>query len=181
MLERLTLGDSLNFTTTVSGYSAASGWVLKYRLIPRASGTAIDITCTADGELHRATVAASTTAGWTAGTYTWASWVEKAGEKYSVANGSIQLLADPRTATSTYDLRTDAQIALDQAKAALKAWTPTTKRYSIAGREMEFNTPGDIIKVIQFWENEVAREANAAGMAAGLKNRRRIQVRLNRG
>lgn len=180
MLERLIVGDTLNYATTVVGYSAADAWVLKYRLIPRGSGSAIEITCTADGELHRAQVSAATTSAWATGTYTWASWVEKAGEKYSVANGSIVLLADPRTATSTYDLRTDAQIALDQAKAALKAWTPTTKRYSIAGRDMEFNSASEIIGLIAYWESEVAKETNAIALASGQRSRRQVFVRLNR-
>lgn len=180
MLERLTLGDTLNFTTAVSGYGAASGWTLKFRLIPRTSGSAISITCAADGDLHRASVDATTTAAWTAGIYNWSSWVEKAAEKYSVASGVITLLADPRTINAPYDLRTDAQIALDQAKAALKAWTPTTKRYSIAGREMEFNSVTEIIELIGYWETEVAKEANALALASGQRSRRQVFVRLNR-
>lgn len=181
MLERLILGDTLNFTTTVDGYAASADWVLKYRLIPRLSGSAIDITCTASGDLHLCQVPAATTAGWTAGTYAWASWVEQGTEKYSVATGEIKLLANPRTATAPFDLRSDAEIALAQAKAAFAAWTPTTKSYSIGGRSMEFNTAADILPVISYWETEVAKEANAAAVAAGRPNGRRVFVRLGRG
>ena len=181
MLERLILGDTLDFTTTVDGYAASAGWVLKYRLIPRVSGTAIDITCTASGDLHRAQVDATTTANWGAGVYAWHSWVEKGTEKYSVASGEIKLLPNPRTATAPFDLRTDAQVALDQAKAAFAAWTPTTKSYSIGGRSMEFNSAADILPVIRYWESEVAKEANASNLAKGLASGRRVFVRLGRG
>lgn len=181
MLERLILGDTLNFTTTVDGYAASAGWALKYRLIPRVSGSAIEITCTASGDLHLAQVDATTTANWVAGTYTWASWVEQGTEKYSVATGEIKLLVNPRTATAPFDLRTDAQVALDQAKAAFAAWTPTTKSYSIGGRSMEFNSAADILPVISYWEAEVAKETNAANMAKGMASGRRVLVRLGRG
>jgi hypothetical protein len=181
MLERLILGDTLNFATTVDGYPASSGWVLKYRLVPRTAGAAISITCIADGELHRAQVAATTTAGWTAGTYSWASWVELGTEKYSVATGSITLVADPRTASAPFDLRTEAEVALDQARAAFAAWTPTTKKYTIGGRSMEFNSTADIIPIVQFWEREVAKEQRANDLAKGLADRRRTYVRMSRG
>lgn len=181
MLERLVLGDTLNYATSVADYPASSGWVLKFRLVPRVSGSAIEITCTADGDLHRAQVSASTTAAWAAGTYSWLSWVEQGSEKYSVSNGQIQLIADPRSASAPLDLRTDAQVALDQSKAAFAAWTPTTRSYSIGGRSMEFNSPADILPVIRFWEGEVAKEANAAAMAKGMASGRRVFVRLGRG
>jgi hypothetical protein len=181
MLARLIVGDTLNFATTVAGYSAADGWALKYVLVPLVSGASITLTTAADGSDHRLQVGAVTTATWPAGSYNWASWVEKASEKYSVSNGQITLLADPRTATAPFDLRTDAQIALVQARAAFQAWTPTTRRYSIDGREMEFASAGDIIKVVRFWETEVAREDNAALQAKGMASRRKVYVRLVRG
>lgn len=179
MLDTLTLGDTLNFLTTVDGFSPVDGWVLKYRLIPRASGSPIDITASAEGADFRVQVSAATTGGWGSGTFSWASWVEKAGEVYSVDSGSIQLLPNPRTA-STLDSRTDAQIALDQARAAFKAWTPTTRSYQIGFRRMEFAAPADILAVIAYWEGEVEKEQAAAAVAKGLPDPRKILVRSAR-
>lgn len=183
MQDSLFLGDSLNFTTSVADYLPSDGWTLKFRLIPRVSGAAISITTTqdtTDSSLHRAQVTAATTAAWAAGIFNWASWVEKAAEKYSVSQGVITLRADPRTSSAPYDLRSDAQIALDQARAAFAGWSPTTKSYQIAGREMVFNSAAEILSVISYWENQVLAETNAAGMAAGLKSRRKVMVRLGR-
>ena len=183
MQDSLFLGDTLNFTTLVPDYLPTDGWTLKFRLIPRTSGSAITLTSAQDADdssLHRTQVSAATTATWTAGIFNWASWVEYSGESYSISSGVITLRADPRTTTAPYDLRSDAQIALDQARAAFAAWSPTTRSYTIAGREMEFNSPAAIIEVISYWENQVKAEQNVADMAAGMKNRRKIMVRLGR-
>lgn len=181
MQERLTLGRTLNFATTVADYPASDGWTLKIALIPRAGGSVVTLTSAADGDDHRFQVTAATTGAWTAGTYNWASWVEKAGEKYDVSQGVTDLLANPESATTGYDIRTQAQKALDDARAALAAWTPTTKRYAINGREMEFSSKADIIAIIGYWEQQVAQEERAVAISKGLGDRRQIYLRLGRG
>lgn len=182
MLERLVLGDTLNYTTAVADYPASAGWALTYRLVPRSgAGTAIEFTSTADGDLHRLQVSATTTAAWTAGTYSWHSWVSLGVEKYTVATGAISLLADPRSSSGPLDLRTEAEIALADAKAALAAWTPTTRSYTIAGRSMTFSTTAEIVPLIQYWEREVAKEKRAVALAKGGPDPRRVYVRMSRG
>lgn len=185
MLDRLVLGDTLNYATTVAGYPASEGWTLSYRLVPRSgAGTAIEFSCSADTtdpEAHRAQVSAATTAAWAAGAYSWFSWVSKAAEKYSVSTGAITLVADPRSSSGPLDLRTEAEVALAQAKAALAAWTPTTRSYTIGQRSMTFNSTADIIPIIQYWEREVAKERRAAARASGLDTGRNVYVRLGRG
>lgn len=173
----LIAGDSLNYLSTATGYSAADGWVLKYRLIPRTVGnSAIDITATAEGADHRVQVAAATTASWAADTYGWAAWVEMGAEKYTVQTGQLTVQPDPRTAAVGTDTRSLARRALDDAKAALAAYSPTKRRYRIADREMEFNSPGDIIKTITYWEGKVDAEDRLAGRAEKLG--RRIYSRI---
>lgn len=184
MLARLILGSTLNYVTTVAGYSASDGWVLKFRLIPRASGSAISITCiadTADPSAHRAQVSAGTTATWTAGIYSWASWVELGSEKYDVATGVITLVADPRTASAPYDLRSDAQVALDNVRATIRGKASAdVLRYQIAGRSLERYAMSELIALESKLATEVAREIEAARLAAGLKSRKQIYVRTGR-
>lgn len=185
MLDRLILGDTLNYATTVAGYAASDGWTLSFRLIPRTSGSAISITCTADDDdpdAHRAEVSAATTAAWAAGVYNWASWVSKASEKYSVSTGVITLVADPRTATAPYDLRSDAQVALDNVRATIRGKASAdVLKYTIAGRSLERYPMAELIQLESKLSAEVAREMDAARIAAGLKSRRRIMLRLGRG
>ena len=180
MQHELIAGDSLNFLTTLAAYPAPT-WVLKFRLIPRtAANPAIALTAVAEGVDHRVTSAATVTATWAADTYTWTSWVERAAEVYSVESGQIVIKANPRTAAAGYDGRTQAEKALDQAKAALAAWTPTTRKYRIGDREMEFAGKADIIGIVSYWQNEIARERRAAALSKGLADPRKTYVRLGR-
>lgn len=181
MQQELIAGDSLSFLTTVSEYPASSGWVLKFRLVPRTgTNSAIELTAAAEGELHRTTASAASTSAWAADNYTWASWVEKGAEVYSIENGQIVVKPNPRTVAAGHDGRSEAEKALDDANAALAAWTPTTRRYKINGREMEFNGQADILAIISHWTMAVQREQAAKSMAAGRPNPRKMQVRMGR-
>lgn len=177
MQQELIAGDTLNFTTTTPGYSAADGWVLKYRLVSRTvGGAAITLTGTAEGEAHRVQASATATAAWVAGTYGWSAWVEKAGEKYTVQDGQILVKPDPRTVAAGTDTRSQARRALDDARTALAAWTPTMRRYRIGDREREFSSTADVIKLIAHLEREVEAEDRLAGRV--VKPGRRIYSRI---
>lgn len=175
--QELVAGDSLNFLTAGGAYPASSGWVLKYRLAPRTgANTAIDITATAEGDDHRVAIAAVSTSSWAADNYTWVSWVEKAGEVYTVDNGQLVVKPNPRTLPAGYDGRSGARRALDEARTAFYAWNPTQRRYKIGDREMEFNSTGDILKKIKQLEQEVLAEEVMAGRTE--KVGRRIHSRI---
>jgi hypothetical protein len=182
MQQELIAGDTLNFLTQVPDYPATSAWVLKFRLVPRTVGnTAIAITATAEGADHRVTVSAATTTAWGVDSYTWTSWVEKGAEVYSVDSGQIVVKTNPRTAAAGTDGRSVAVKALDQAKAALAAWTPTTRRYRIGDREHEFSSKADIVGLISYWTTEVAREQRREALAKGMPDPSKAFVRLIRG
>ena len=79
----LTAGDTWAWEITLADYPASAGWALSYALV---SPTArIAITSAAAGDAHRVTVAATTTAGYAAGTYTWQSYVTRTTERHTVA------------------------------------------------------------------------------------------------
>lgn len=182
MQQELIAGDTLNFLTSVPDYPAGSGWVLKFRLVPRTvGGTPIALTAAAEGDEHRVTASASTTANWGADNYTWTSWVEKGTEVYSIDRGQIAVRANPRSTAAGYDGRSVAEKALADAKAAMAAWTPTTQRYRIGEREMWFASKADIVGVINHWEIEVKRERRAEALAEGRPDPAKTYVRVNRG
>ena len=108
MQAQIRCGDTLDFTTTLVDYPASAGWVLTYRLVPRLSGTPISISGTASGDDHRSSATATTTAAWTAGEYSWAGYVDKAGEHYVVDSGTVTLLPNMATVAS-YDSRSPAR------------------------------------------------------------------------
>lgn len=179
MQDTLRVGDTLDFTTTLVDYPASAGWVLTYRLIPRLSGTPISIVGTAVDDDHRTSATASTTASWTAGEYSWVAYVDLAGEHYVVDEGTVTLLPNLSIATA-YDGRSQAEVALADAKAALAEFQSSggrVKSYSIAGRSMEFDAAGDILKLVSYWQIEVTREQAAKAVAKGLADPRRIYLR----
>ena len=182
MQEQIRVGDTLDFTTTLVDYPASAGWVLTYRLIPRVSGTPISIGGTASGDDHRTSAVASTTATWAAGEYSWVGYVDLAGEHYVVDEGTVTLLPNLATA-SAYDGRSKAAKALEDAETALASFQATggrVKRYSIAGREMEFDNAGDILTLVSYWRIQVTQEAAAAAVSKGLADPRRIYLRAGR-
>jgi hypothetical protein len=162
---QLTAGDTLQFVTATPGFPASAGWALLYRLIPRVAGASvIEIATAAYGDDHRAQVGPSVTGGWASGLYSWASWVERSGETYTIASGQIEILPDPRQAAPGFDGRSASQRALDDARAALRAWDPATRRYKIGEREREFNSVAEIRKLIGLLELEVRREASGCNL-----------------
>lgn len=170
-------GVTVKWTDTLGEYSALDGWVLKYAL-RHPTNTKIDLQSSAQGSDHQFVVPASGTgssAGWQAGVYTWRAYAERAGEKYPVGSGEIEVVAD-FAAANNVDGRSQARKALDDARAAFAAWTPTRRKYRIGEREMEFSAAAEIIKVIQFWQAEVDREDLLAGRRRELG--RRIYTRL---
>lgn len=171
-------GDTWKWTRTLADYPA-SAWTLKYRLKNAAGG--IEITATASGDDFDITVAAATTAAYTAGTYAWIAWVEGgSSEKYTVGEGSIVVEPDYRSslAAAALDDRSHARKMLDAIEAWLEAKDPAVAEYEIAGRRMKYIPVAELLKLRQFYAREVAAESAAAKLAAGLGSGRKIQFRL---
>lgn len=182
MFSRFTNGDTFSLTTNLSAYPASEGWTLKHRFVPRAGdATPIEITTTADGDAHVALVAAVDTAEWTAGTYTFASYVENGdGEIHTTETGTLELLPDPREAT-TLDTRTDAAVALANVRAMLQGVaSKNVQRYEINGRSLEHYSIPDLIALEAKLVADVKREEQMAAIAAGTPPRRKVFARVGR-
>jgi hypothetical protein len=187
MKEILIAGDSIDeeveaFDSAGNEYSGDDGWTAKFRFMPRGggSGSAFEIPCAWTGDAFRYQVASSQSASWTPDNYTWALVVTKTGLQVTLETGQAQVTPNPLTA-ATYDGRTQAEKALDDAKAALASFNATSgrvKSYSIAGRAMEFDSGSEILKLISFWELQVAKEARAKSIASGLGDPYRVYVRM---
>jgi len=180
MQNQIVAGETLNYRAIAPDYPASAGWVVTLYLNPRAGGTATSVSSTADGDDHLLQVSATTTASWDAGAWGWETWAALGAERYRLEHGQWEVVPGLIGAAAGTDTRSQARRALDDAKAAFAAWTPTTRRYKIGAREMEFSSTAEIIQVISYWENEVRREENAAGMAAGRPDKRKVHVRLGR-
>lgn len=175
-----TVGDTLSWRRALADYPASAGWVLAYRFINTSAK--FDITTSASGDDHLVSVLASTSAGFTAGTYSWQAFVTKAAERYTVGTGVC--VVEPNLAAVSaagYDDRTPARKALDALNAGLATFGSNAhvQGYSIEGREMRYRTFADFIAARDRLVQEVAREEAAQRAAAGLpsKNKMRVQFR----
>lgn len=172
-------GDTWAWTRTLANYPASASWVLKYTLIN--AGGRINITGTADGDTHVISVAAATTAGYSAGTYTWQAFVEKASERYTVGNGTVVVRLGLSSGSGGSDQRTQAQEAMEDALAALAAYTASrgmVAEYEIAGRKMKFRSIDEIRRLVNFWRREVQAEIDAENIRRGLGTSRKIFTRF---
>lgn len=173
----VTAGDSLSWTRSLADYPASSSWVLHYRLINATAK--IDITGTASGSDHLISVAASTSAGWAAGTYTWQAYVSKATERYTIGTGTMVVKPDLAAVSAAgYDDRTPARKALDALNAGLETFGSNAhvQEYAIEGRTMRYRTFADFMAARDRLTQEVTREDAAQRAAAGLPGKNKLNV-----
>jgi hypothetical protein len=184
MQSKLIAGDSLRFSSSVPDYPASDGYTLTYKLVRRdAAGGPITIVAAADGDGYLVTVLPATTASWTPGKYTWAAYVTKTGERYTVETGEVEILPDPAVSGAPLDMRSQARKALDDLNAARATWVATggrVKRYSIAGRDIEYKDAAEIDMEINYWTKQVGEEQTSADLEAGRRPKNRILTRFVR-
>lgn len=175
---RVTAGDTVEWARTLDDYPASAGWTLSYTLIN--SSAKISLSSTASGDAHLVSVTAATSANWAAGTYAWQAVVTKTTQRYSVGSGNLVINANWAAAT-TYDSRSTAKKTLEAVDAALLTYGAKAylQSYEISGRSQRFHTPGEFLAFRSRLQAEVAREDNAARIAAGLAPRNQINVRFN--
>lgn len=153
-------GDTLNWLISAPDYPASGGWSLEYTLI-NAAGK-ITFSSSGEGDAHRLTVAAATTAEWAAGQYAWQRRAKKAAEAYTLATGAIEIKAD-FSAQTQLDARTHAQKTL----AALEAWIEghdlSVAEYEIAGRRMKYIPIADLLKLRSQYQREVRGQSGKSG------------------
>lgn len=164
----VTAGDSWSWTRALADYPASAGWTLTYYLSlgPAAPKT---ITCTADGDNHVATVAA-TASDWAPGDYHWTSRVEKDGELHTADSGVLTVQPDP---SATVDRRTHAEKCLAAVTAVLEGRTgDSIAEYEIDGVKAKHLAPADLLRLRGFYLRAVRRER-------GLPTHRVIPVRFD--
>ena len=174
-LNKIIAGDTLDFSTNVTGYPPSAGWTLKYRLVPRVTGAAILIICAADTatDFHRAQVAPAVTAAYVAMDYSWSSWVEKTGARYTVDTGGITVAPDP-SAVSIVDNRSTAQRNLDTLEAAISARISgdLITKYTIGSRSLEKESITHLLELRAQLRAQVATETAQTNLNSGKINAR---------
>jgi hypothetical protein len=179
--EPLTLraGDTWQWKRSLTDYPAGT-WTLKYRFKNAAGG--FEVVAAADGTDHSVTVTAATTTGYAAAKYSWIAWVEAGAEKYTIDQGTLQVLPDLRTGTATaaQDTRSHARKVLDALEALIEGKaTRDQMAYTINGRSLTRLAPEELLKWRSQYVAEVAAEEQAQAIASGHPaTGNKLQVRL---
>lgn len=167
-------GDTAKWLRSLDDYPASASWVLTYTLVSAAQR--YTFSASASGDQHLVTVAATTTATWAAGTYTWRAQVAKAGEVYTVGTGSLTVKPSFSAAT---DARSHARRTLEAIEAVIEGRaTSEVSYYMIGGRQLRYIEPAQLLALRDRYRAEVAREDAAQRAAAGLPDKRRVFVRF---
>lgn len=181
----LIAGDTAEWSDTSADYPASDGWVMHHRFTPlAATGTAFELTATADGDDHLTAAATTTTALWVPGVYSWARWVAKTvaltPERYTLGSGSVTILANPASASPGYDARTPAKAALDACDEALRNYGSKAYLQSITlgDRSKTFRSPAEFLSFRSKLQAEVTREANLDRLRQGLPSKSQLLVRF---
>ncbi len=146
----------------------ASIWTLKYWFKKTgSSGANFSITATADGDAFAIAVSATTTAGYTAGDYTWAAVVTAGSEAFPVDSGTLEL--EPRYDQATnLDDRSHARKVLDAIEAVIEGWASKDQEsYSIGGRSLSRTPLDELMKFRDQYRAEVYAEELAENIANG--------------
>jgi len=159
-------GLSETWTESINDYPATE-YTLKYNL--QNSSANVAIVSTADGNAHTVTLTASTTAGYTAGTYKWQSYVENisdSDEKVFIAQGTIEIVNTFLSGNT--DQRSHARKTLEAIEAVIEnRATQDHLSYSIAGRAITLLSTKELIEFRSFYRAEVALEDKQDGINAG--------------
>lgn len=181
----LRAGDTWSWKDTVSGYQAGAlptDWVLKYHLRGKDL-TSIDIVSTADGTDHAISVTADESSSFTPGSYVWAAYVERTVtgvlERHTVGSGDVDVLPFLRQATSADDFRSHARKTLAAIDAVMEGRASVDQeQITIAGRSLVRTPMADLIKLRQYYEQQVDAEEAAERIAKGLSGKKRILTRF---
>ena len=119
---------------------------------------AINLAATIDGDEFVFSADASTTATWSAGDYWYSVRVTSGSAVQELESGQVTVLPDMATASSGYDGRTQAEIALAAIEAVLaNRATKDQDRYRINNRELYRTSISDLLKLrYRDWETLVS-------------------------
>jgi len=185
--DTLQAGDTWAWDATVDDYPSAE-WTLKFVLHLRGSASTIDINAAAaaeGGNNYDVTVPANLTADYAPGAYDWMAFVEKGAgatrERYTVSGvgGTVRIVPDLETATTTTDTRTHARKMLELIESSLLASAPNSHiiALTIDGKSVQYKRE-DLLLMRNKYKWEVYNEKRVDMLAQGLDPGGRINIRF---
>lgn len=159
----LVAGDTYKFLKSLSDYSIADGWALKYRIV----GGLISLSKTAsdngDGNWLVTIAAADLVAAVADTTARMIGWVEKAGERWTVYDDYVRIKPNVATATAA-DLKTHEVRTLEAIETVLEGRaTADIEQYQLNGRAVTKIPVSELLKWRGIYRAIVWRQQNPDG------------------
>jgi len=164
------------------GNAITSGtWTLIYYLRTNAASAGATVTGAAYGYGWESTLSASTTAGFTAGTWYWQAIATRSSEKHTLGAG--QLIVLPALSYSgtpgALDGRSQSRQDLEAVQLAIRTLISSgAKSYTIGNRQLTKLDLPSLIERESYLKGLVAREEAAERVANGLGDPRNLFVRF---
>ena len=176
-----TQGETVKFTKSLPDYLPADSWVLSYAFTQDGVQKTVTATDNGDGT-HLVTIAATTSATYTIGKYSWQARVTLSGEVYQVGEGTIEVRPDLSSSSYSatgYDDRTHAKQMVDayRALSLIKSEEDIAAYVKESGLQISKFTHEEIRNELAYWERMYAQELSAERMLLGFGNPNKIRTR----
>ena len=162
-------------------YSSADSWVATFALRHATGNDALNITGVADGTGGwNFTITAAQTAALHVNGHWWQIAVTKAGERYTLGTGTLDVQANIPAAGNTYDGRTQTEIDLESLRAEIRARVTggSVQEYTIGTRSLKKMPMPDLIALESKLKADLALETRRKRIAQGLDSGRSVFVRF---
>jgi hypothetical protein len=173
--DQITAGDYIQWNRTLSDYPAGT-WTLSYVLINASNK--ISFTAAASGTDHLVTLAAATSANYSAGEYSWQAYVTSGAQRITIGSGTITIKPNFATA-ATLDNRSHVKKVLDAVEALIEGNASKEHNEMRIGNRMLKLVPKEELLVMRDrYKAMYLAELRAEDIAKGLGTKNKIQVRF---
>lgn len=181
---QITQGERFVWTRTFCDYPA-SEFTLQYRF--RGEGTGFNVTATADGDDFDAVITSTQSAACSIKRYRWQAWATEIADATNInmiAEGVTDVLRGFASGTTTtVDLRSDNQIALDTINAAISGQTTANiQEYEIStsagSRKIKRMSMSDLLAAREVYSKLVAEEKRRERVRNGRPYLTQIKMRV---
>ena len=156
----LRAGDTWKWTKALAEYPPSEAWVLSYSIRGASVLLDADVVVTPGVSNYAVAVAANKTAPLLPGTYQWAAFVTKAGERFTADEGVLVVERNLSTAAAG-DALSHAEKALPIIEAALAGrLTADIESYQINGKAVVKISIPDLKKLRKQYRTEIWRQRN---------------------
>ncbi|OGR93700.1 MAG: hypothetical protein A2V88_00640 [Elusimicrobia bacterium RBG_16_66_12] len=183
--DRIIAGDTVKWLKEIPDYPPADGWELSYGLhnVSQAKNLdwGVEVTDNGDGR-YAVTVPATETETLAPGIYRWQARVSKAGERYTVAHGRLEVRIDAGEGAATDAIERTKRI-LDAIDAVLEGKASTDEAsYSIgtgaSSRSIARMSWTEILAARRLYQGEYQRLLARERIEQGHKGMGTIRVRM---